>query len=247
MEMTTPDYLFGGTTQKAIQIAIAQVGKPYVYGTEGPNTFDCSGLLWYAFKKAGAKVGVRWTTFTMLASMQKIKVSQAMPGDFLFPHSGHVAMKINSSQIVEAACTKCGPVRIMPLNSRKWVFARRFLPPGAGVDNADSPYGDSTTPFDGLPIVPDLVVIAKTIANTHFWLRSFTMAAGVVLVAVVVGRMSFGTVSKGVRKIASGNSNRSSGIGNVRSSGGNPVQPRQSGQASNSGTSASGSGASSGV
>lgn len=226
--MTSPDYTVVSTTQKAIQIAIAQVGKPYVYGTEGPNTFDCSGLLWYAFKKAGAKVGSRWTTFTMLASMQKITPSQAMPGDFLFPHSGHVVMKINGSQIVEAACTKCGPVRIKPLNSRKWVFARRFLPPGAGVDNANSPYG-SSTPLDGLPIVPDLIVIAKTIANTHFWLRAFTAGAGAMLIMMAIGPAAFSAIGKSVKKIAQGNSDSSIGKRDVGTSGSGPVQQGESG------------------
>lgn len=39
--------------ETVIQHALAQLGKPYVYGTHGPNSFDCSGLTYYCFKKVG--------------------------------------------------------------------------------------------------------------------------------------------------------------------------------------------------
>jgi uncharacterized protein YgiM (DUF1202 family) len=44
---------------KVISIARAQLGEPWVYGAEGPNAFDCSGLVIYAFKQAGygARIG----------------------------------------------------------------------------------------------------------------------------------------------------------------------------------------------
>lgn len=237
---TSRDHLTSSVTQRAIEIAVAQVGKPYVWGAEGPNSFDCSGLLWYAFKQAGAKVGGRWTTHTMLASMQKIPVSAAMPGDFLFPHSGHVVMKINATQMVEAACTACGPVRIRSLKSRRWVFARRFANPGQGVNGGLS-VGGSQTPLDGLPIIPDLIVMAKTLADTHFWLRAFTMGAGVVVLAVVVGRLGYGPLKKGVMNLASGNSDRSSGQRDIGSGGGGSVQANANGQNVDSGSGGNGS------
>lgn len=39
--------------ETVIQYALAQLGKPYVYGSAGPNSFDCSGLTYYCFKKVG--------------------------------------------------------------------------------------------------------------------------------------------------------------------------------------------------
>jgi cell wall-associated NlpC family hydrolase len=39
--------------QKAVYLASLQAGKPYVYGAEGPNYFDCSGLVQYVFKQLG--------------------------------------------------------------------------------------------------------------------------------------------------------------------------------------------------
>src|SRR3954467_10501775 len=40
-------------TQTAVDTALAQVGKPYVWGGAGPNSYDCSGLVQYAYRAAG--------------------------------------------------------------------------------------------------------------------------------------------------------------------------------------------------
>jgi peptidoglycan DL-endopeptidase CwlO len=58
---------------KAVQIALAQVGKGYILGTEGPKTFDCSGLTWYAYKHAG----LRWTR---MDTKGQYKYGQLLPG-----------------------------------------------------------------------------------------------------------------------------------------------------------------------
>src|SRR5690242_11335872 len=42
-----------GRVARAMSIAVAQRGKPYVYGASGPGAFDCSGLTSYAFHRAG--------------------------------------------------------------------------------------------------------------------------------------------------------------------------------------------------
>lgn len=41
--------------EAVIATAVEQLGKPYRLGTEGPDTFDCSGLIWFAFNTNGAK------------------------------------------------------------------------------------------------------------------------------------------------------------------------------------------------
>lgn len=186
----------GCNVDRAIDIALAQLGKPYKWGAEGPGSFDCSGLLWYSFKKAGCKVGSRWVTKTMLSGMRSIKVSDAGPGDFLFPHTGHVAMKISSSKIVEAPRTGI-PVRVQPLNSRKWAFARRYTTPGNGRDvGADS--GQSGSIFDGVPIAQDLATIAGFITNLQTWARIGCVVGGVVLLNLALIKIAAGT---GVEKI----------------------------------------------
>ena len=44
------------TAQTAVNVALAQQGKPYVWGGAGPNAFDCSGLTQYAYAKAGVSL-----------------------------------------------------------------------------------------------------------------------------------------------------------------------------------------------
>lgn len=73
--------------QKFIDIACAQQGKPYVFGAEGPNSFDCSGLVAYALQKAGVNVG-RSTARGYQSMFKNSAVSrdQLQPGDLIFYH-----------------------------------------------------------------------------------------------------------------------------------------------------------------
>jgi cell wall-associated NlpC family hydrolase len=80
--------LNGTAVEQVIQYARAQMGKPYVWGGVGPNGYDCSGLLWQAYKAAGLPqqyVAGRWTTnslFTMSAA-QEVSWDQIQPGDMI--------------------------------------------------------------------------------------------------------------------------------------------------------------------
>ncbi|MGI5845513.1 MAG: C40 family peptidase [Candidatus Xenobium sp.] len=73
--------------QNFINIACAQQGKPYVFGAEGPNAFDCSGLVAYSLQKAGINVG-RTTARGYQAMFKNSAVSrdQLQPGDLIFYH-----------------------------------------------------------------------------------------------------------------------------------------------------------------
>lgn len=89
----------GAGTSQAVKIALAQVGKPYVWGATGPDAFDCSGLILYAY----AQVGVDFPRYTA-ADMQRlwphIPAAQAQPGDIVWSYpkadgtAGHVGMVI---------------------------------------------------------------------------------------------------------------------------------------------------------
>lgn len=47
------DSIEPSTTERVVGLIRAQLGKPYKLGTEGPDTFDCSGLIWYGFNTVG--------------------------------------------------------------------------------------------------------------------------------------------------------------------------------------------------
>ena len=70
--------------------ALRQKGKPYIYGDSGPRGFDCSGLVYAAYRAAG--IAMPRTTYGMLASWRLVRISksQAKRGDLAFFGTGHV-------------------------------------------------------------------------------------------------------------------------------------------------------------
>jgi cell wall-associated NlpC family hydrolase len=67
---------------KVVYLASLQAGKPYVFGAEGPNAFDCSGLVQYVYKQLGRSIPR--TTNEQYAVAQKIPQSAKQPGDLIF-------------------------------------------------------------------------------------------------------------------------------------------------------------------
>ena len=104
-----------GTTQAvvtAINYAVAQLGKPYIWGGTGPAGYDCSGLVMMAYLAAG--ISLPRTTFQQVdAGTPVYSDSQLKPGDLLFtPGSdgtatdpGHVGMYIGSGLVIQAPQT----------------------------------------------------------------------------------------------------------------------------------------------
>ena len=92
--------------QAIVREAFKHLGKPYVWGAKGPNTFDCSGLTYYVYIKATGHYIGGWTGEQQYAGTQ-IPVSQAQPGDLVFwgPSSGvthHVGIYIGNGQFIHA-------------------------------------------------------------------------------------------------------------------------------------------------
>lgn len=90
---------------RLVDAAYSQLGKPYVWGGQGPNVFDCSGLMNYLYTNvAGLSIG-SWTV-PQETSGRQIAVSQAKAGDLLFwgSHGAttHVAMYIGNGQYIHA-------------------------------------------------------------------------------------------------------------------------------------------------
>lgn len=105
--------------QTALTTARAQLGKPYVWGATGPNSYDCSGLTMTAWKAAG--VQLPRTSAAQAGAGQRVPLEQLQPGDLLFwSYNGqitgvhHVALNLGAGQIIEAPETGV-PVRIRPV------------------------------------------------------------------------------------------------------------------------------------
>jgi cell wall-associated NlpC family hydrolase len=97
-----------GAAGNAIRFALAEVGKPYVWGATGPNTYDCSGLMLRAFQAAG--IDLPRVSREQFDSGGHVPVQQAQPGDLLFyatdPNDPatihHVMLYMGDGQMVEA-------------------------------------------------------------------------------------------------------------------------------------------------
>lgn len=94
-----------GNVQAVINLAMAQIGKPYVWGAHGPSSFDCSGLMDYVFRNAAGKSIGGWTVPQESAGYA-VSLSNLQPGDLLFwgsqGSSYHVALYIGGGQYIHA-------------------------------------------------------------------------------------------------------------------------------------------------
>ncbi|MDR1634978.1 MAG: C40 family peptidase [Bifidobacteriaceae bacterium] len=93
----------------ALAWARAQIGKPYQWGGNGPNSFDCSGLTQQAWKNGGGK-SIPRVAADQYALAQKIPYESMRPGDLIFWQRGgapihHVAMYAGNGMMVEAMQT----------------------------------------------------------------------------------------------------------------------------------------------
>jgi cell wall-associated NlpC family hydrolase len=67
---------------RLLQVALAQVGKPYVWGAKGPNSFDCSGLCTWSYAQIG--IGIPHGSRTQYSQMQPVAASSLRSGDLVF-------------------------------------------------------------------------------------------------------------------------------------------------------------------
>jgi cell wall-associated NlpC family hydrolase len=100
-------------TARAVAFALAQRGKPYRWGAQGPGAYDCSGLTWAAWRAAG--VTIPRTAAGQLAGLPRAR-GRLRPGDLVIYRTNgrtrrHVAMVVGRGRMVEA------PGRSIPIRS----------------------------------------------------------------------------------------------------------------------------------
>ncbi len=104
--------------QLAVRMALEQVGKPYVWAGAGPNDFDCSGLVMYAWDAAG--VSLPHYSVAQFDDTARITKAELEPGDLVFynngsgPQPGHVTLYVGNGQVV-AADYPGSDVRLEPM------------------------------------------------------------------------------------------------------------------------------------
>jgi cell wall-associated NlpC family hydrolase len=109
----------------ALQAAASRLGRPYVWGATGPNSFDCSGLMMWSYARAG--VAIPRTSRAQYAGLPHVPLSELSPGDLVFYASDvgnpstihHVGMYIGNGlslyaprtgSVVKIGATGYGPI-----------------------------------------------------------------------------------------------------------------------------------------
>jgi cell wall-associated NlpC family hydrolase len=92
----------GPAAATAVQTALAQIGDPYVWGSSGPDGFDCSGLTQYAYAAAGISLPHSSRAQSTLGT--PVSRSQLMPGDLVYFYSpvSHVGIYVGDGKMVHA-------------------------------------------------------------------------------------------------------------------------------------------------
>jgi cell wall-associated NlpC family hydrolase len=108
----------------AVEEARRQLGKPYVYGAAGPDSFDCSGLTMWAWGHAG--VSMSHSAAAQYGEFPHVSTDSLQPGDLIFYGSPihHVGMYVGGGQMIEASHTGT-PVRYASIWRSDMVGASR--------------------------------------------------------------------------------------------------------------------------
>ncbi|GAB2706748.1 hypothetical protein GCM10010442_26980 [Kitasatospora kifunensis] len=119
--------------RQAVAFALAQLGKPYLWGAIGPDTYDCSGLTSQAWLHAG--VQIPRTSQDQWAQLQHVPLNQLRPGDLVvyYESAEHIAMYIGGGLVVQAPHAGT-VVRVSPIGMAPILGAVRPDPQNASDD-----------------------------------------------------------------------------------------------------------------
>jgi cell wall-associated NlpC family hydrolase len=115
----------GAEGMLAVQAALTRIGSPYSWGASGPSSFDCSGLVMWAFQQAG--VSLPHSSQALAQGGQSVSMDQMQPGDLVtyYSDASHVAIYIGNGMMVHAS-TYGTPVRVAPVDNAPIHNVRRY-------------------------------------------------------------------------------------------------------------------------
>ncbi|WP_256105624.1 C40 family peptidase [Streptomyces sp. ODS05-4] len=145
------------TGARAVAYAAEQLGKPYLWGAEGPGSFDCSGLTSSAWAAAGR--AIPRTSQQQWRTLPRVPLRSLRPGDLVvyFPEATHVALYLGDGKVIQAP-RPGGRVKVSPLAANPLLGAVRPDPadlPLAGYTAPELPAGaadGSDAGYDGGPV-----------------------------------------------------------------------------------------------
>ncbi|MEU9557624.1 NlpC/P60 family protein [Streptomyces fumanus] len=110
-----------GRAAAAVAAARSALGKPYVWGANGPTGFDCSGLTQWSYAQAG--IGLPRTSQAQAGAGRRVPLAAARPGDLVAyrDDASHIGMYVGNGQVIHApypgAAVRYDPVGMMPVSS----------------------------------------------------------------------------------------------------------------------------------
>lgn len=125
---------YSSDIDKVIDLALAQVGKPYIWASANPNIgFDCSGLVYYVYKQVG--ISLNRTSYTQINNGVSVDSKDLRKGDLVFFNNGggrisHVGIYIGNNQFVHASSPGTGVIVSKLFGSyfgNTYVGARRIV------------------------------------------------------------------------------------------------------------------------
>lgn len=105
-----------------VSFALAQVGKRYAFGSKGPNTYDCSGLVVAAFAVIG--MSLYHYTGKLMTYGQRVARSDLQRGDIVFPSGGHVGIYLGDGKFLHSSS---GRGKVVVDGKFDFYTARRLL------------------------------------------------------------------------------------------------------------------------
>ncbi|WP_433605121.1 C40 family peptidase [Prescottella agglutinans] len=110
--------------EKAFRAAESKLGAPYVYGAAGPDAFDCSGLVQWAYKQAG--LNLPRTSYDQAAAGVPVSRDALQVGDVISFYGGsHSGIYAGNGNVIHAS-TAGQPVKLAPVSSMPFDGARRY-------------------------------------------------------------------------------------------------------------------------
>lgn len=114
----------GVTGQDIVTYAYNFLGRPYVWGAVGPDTFDCSGFTSYVYRHA-AGIEITRTTYTQINVGTPVSYSEMQPGDLVFTYNNeHVGIYVGGGMYINATYPG-STIRVTPVTN--FYAARRIL------------------------------------------------------------------------------------------------------------------------
>ncbi|TSE01284.1 NlpC/P60 family protein [Skermania sp. ID1734] len=117
--------LVPGSQTSALQAGLSRIGDPYVWGATGPNAFDCSGLVQWAYKQVGKQLPR--TSQAQGEGGVPVRKEDLQPGDVVlfYPDHSHVGIYAGDGMVLHAS-TFGVPVQVVPMATMPYAGARRY-------------------------------------------------------------------------------------------------------------------------